>query len=70
MEFIIALTKKSAFCKMKKELCKVVIQKGGGFMQSSSHIGSNDIPVPGRRYAKITTEGELLWTKSRMLMRF
>ena len=55
---------------MDKELCKLAIQKGGGFVQSSSHIGNNDIPVPGRRYAKITTEGELLWTKSRMLMKF
>jgi len=32
----------------------------------NSHISNNsDVPVPGRRYAKITTEGELLWMKSR-----
>lgn len=32
----------------------------------NSHIGnSNDVPVPGRRYAKITTEGDLLWMKSK-----
>ncbi len=32
----------------------------------NSHIGSSDVPVPGRSYAKITTKGELLWIKSRV----
>lgn len=44
---------------------RIARKKGGGFMQSS-HIGSSsDVPVPGRSYAKITTEGELLWMRSR-----
>ncbi len=31
----------------------------------NSHIGSSsDVPVPGRSYAKITTEGEMLWIRS------